>query len=128
MSNDLRTEGGCQCGAIRFAAEGAPLFVCNCHCRSCRKATGAAFSTWVGFADEKVSWTHGAPAFHASSPGVRRGFCAACGTPLTYSSDKWPGETHFLIGVIDDPAPFVPRKDVFTEDALDWAPRTRGEA
>lgn len=120
-SNDIVYRGGCQCGAVRFETSGAPKFVANCHCRSCRKATGAAFSTWVGFDNAAVRWTTPAPAFYASSDGVRRGHCASCGTPLSYEGEKWAGETHFLIGVFDDPSAFVPRTDVFTEDALPWA-------
>ena len=113
--------GGCQCGAVRFETTGEPKFVCNCHCQSCRQATGAAFSTWVGFEDAQVRWLTRPPAFYASSPGVKRGSCSACGTPLTYAGDKWPGETHFLIGVFDDDRAFTPSKEVFTEDALGWA-------
>ena len=114
-------EGGCQCGRMRFETQGAPVFVSRCHCRSCRRATGAAFSTWVGFKEDQVRWRGDGPAFYASSPGVQRGFCNACGAPLTYAGDQWPGETHILIGAFDDPSGFVPRKDVFTEDALSWA-------
>ncbi len=113
--------GGCQCGAHRFEAIGTPKFVSKCHCKSCRKATGAAFSTWVGFKSQHVSWVTKEPTFHASSNGVQRGFCAQCGTPLTYAGEKWPGEIHFLIGTFDDPNAFIPNKNVFTEDALDWA-------
>ena len=122
MASDVTYQGGCQCGAIRFEAAGAPKFVSNCHCNSCRKATGAGFSTWVGFTNDHVRWLTKEPNFHASSPGVQRGFCAACGTPLTYAGEKWAGETHFMIGVFDDPAAFTPRSEVFTEDALPWAP------
>jgi len=122
MENEaMKHQGGCQCGAVRFETAGAPRFVANCHCKSCRKATGAAFSTWVGFKDKQIRWLTNAPSFHASSPGVRRGFCAACGTPLTYAGEKWSGETHFLIGVFDEPTAFTPGNNVFTEDALDWA-------
>lgn len=113
--------GACQCGAVRFETTGKPKFVSNCHCQSCRKATGAAFSTWVGFQDEQISWLTRAPSFHASSQGVKRGFCPQCGTPLTYAGEQWPGETHLMIGVFDNPATFSPRKEVFTEDALPWA-------
>lgn len=118
---EMKHEGGCQCGAVRFRTEGAPKFVANCHCRSCRKATGAAFSTWVGFHDDQVRWTKGAPSFHASSPGVKRGFCSTCGAPLTYAGEKWPGETHLVIGAFDEDSAFTPRDEVFTEDALPWA-------
>ena len=34
-------EGGCLCGAIRFAIEGPVLDCASCHCRSCRKASSA---------------------------------------------------------------------------------------
>ena len=113
--------GGCQCGAVRFELEGDPRFVSNCHCLSCRKATSAAFSTWVGFKNEQVTWNAATPGFYASSPDVKRGFCPRCGTPLTYSGKDWDGETHFLIGAFDHPTSFVPRIEVFTEDALPWA-------
>lgn len=112
--------GGCQCGAVRFRTHGAPRFVSNCHCASCRKATGAAFSTWVGFKDANTEWTAPAASFYASSPNVQRGFCAACGTPLSYAGSKWPGEIHFLAGVFDDAAAFTPAHEIFTEDALPW--------
>ncbi len=121
MADDVTYVGGCQCGAARFEATGTPKFVSNCHCQSCRKATGAAFSTWVGFKADHVRWLTGEPSHHASSPGVQRGFCAACGTPLTYAGEQWAGETHFMIGVFDDPSVFTPRSEVFTEDALPWA-------
>ena len=116
-------QGGCLCGAVRFEAEGAPKFIANCHCNSCRKATGAAFSTWVGFSDANIRWLKNAPAFHQSSPGVERGFCRDCGTPLTYAGAQWPDETHFLIGVFDAPESYTPSGDVFADDALPWAQR-----
>jgi hypothetical protein len=53
--------------------------------------------------------------------GVKRGFCRSCGTPLSYESDKWPGEHHFLIGVFDDPKAFTPTSDFMKEEALSWA-------
>lgn len=112
--------GGCHCGKVRFQAKAAPKFVSRCHCDSCRRTTGAAFSTWVGFAAENVAWTGAAPSFYESSKGVRRGFCASCGTPLSYESDKWAGERHFLIGAFDDPAAFTPTSDYLREEGLAW--------
>jgi len=112
--------GGCHCGAVRFEAHGDPKFVSNCHCHSCRKTTGAAFSTWIGFPDGQVRWVTERSRY-AGAPGVDRGFCAACGTPLSYASDKWPGETHFLIGVMDRPEDYAPTGDAFAGEALAWA-------
>ncbi|NWG92293.1 MAG: GFA family protein [Parvularculaceae bacterium] len=114
-------EGGCHCRQVRFRAAGAPKFVSRCHCESCRRTTGGAFSTWVGFPADAVEWTAGAPVFYASSMGVKRGFCRSCGTPLSYESDRWPGERHFLIGVFDEPKAFTPTSDYMKEEALAWA-------
>ena len=115
-----RATGGCQCGAVRFETAGDPQFVAHCHCAACRKATGAAFSTWVGYLDAQIDWD-GDRSIYASSEGVKRGYCAKCGTPLSYAGAKWPGETHILIGVFDDPATFTPKGAVFTDEALPWA-------
>lgn len=117
--------GGCQCNAVRFEARGTPRFVANCHCKACRRATAAAFSTWVGFVSEQVAW-HGERAIFESSPGVQRGYCRACGTPLSYSGEKWPGETHLLIGAFDHPGTLVPSGDAFEAEKLPWTPLVGG--
>jgi hypothetical protein len=113
--------GACQCGAHRFETSGEPRFVANCHCQDCRRATGAAFSTWVGWTEKQVRWTTESPASFASSPGVERGFCKQCGTPLTYCGSDWPGEVHILIGTYDEPDSFAPSGSVFIDEGLDWA-------
>lgn len=117
--------GGCQCGAVRFEARGTPRFVANCHCQACRRATAAAFSTWVGFESARIAW-HGERAIYESSPGVQRGYCRACGTPLSYSGKKWPGETHLLIGAFDTPGNLVPAGDAFEAEKLPWTQLVAG--
>ena len=113
--------GGCQCGALRFTARGAPKFSANCHCKDCRRATGAPFSTWVGYDTEKVSW-QGERAIFESSATVQRGFCPVCGTPVSYSGKKWASETHLLVGCFDEPAGLAPGSDSFTGEKLPWSP------
>lgn len=113
-------EGGCQCGAVRFIVQATPKFVARCHCAACRKATGGAYSVWVGFKESEIEWTAGAPAVYESSRGVRRGFCKSCGTPLSYQGEKWPGELHLTIGAFDEPEAFTPKGDAFPDEALPW--------
>lgn len=122
MTGGAVRSGGCQCGAVRFEAIGAPKFVGNCHCTDCRKATGAAFSTYVGFLSDQVRWSGEARKTSESSSGVKRGFCGKCGSPLSYQGYKWAGETHLFIGGFDDPSGLVPTGDVFSHEALAWAP------
>ena len=77
--------GGCQCGAVRFVVEGPLGRASICHCRMCQKAFGAFYGPFVSA--PKVRWTTGAPKYFASSNRVRRGFCEACGTPLSFEPD-----------------------------------------
>ena len=74
--------GGCFCGAVRYEYEGPENWVGHCHCESCRRNCSAPFTTFVGVPRDKVRMTGAAPAVYESSPGVRRLFCARCGTPV----------------------------------------------
>lgn len=111
--------GGCACGRVRFEAHGEPKFVSNCHCRDCRRATGAPFSTWIGFDAVNVTW-RGQRAIQESSPSVKRGYCADCGTPLSYSGKQWSAETHLLVGTFDTAERFIPASDTFAAEKLPW--------
>jgi len=116
---DAIRQGGCACGAVRYTARGTPKFISNCHCADCRRCTAAPFSTWVGYDTPQVTWTGERAIFH-SSPDVSRGYCAQCGTPLSYSGRKWAQETHLLIGTFDRQQDLVPTEDTMVEDHLPW--------
>ena len=111
--------GKCHCGRISFAAAGDPLWVAHCHCNSCRRSTGAPVTTFIGFNRQQVSFT-GDRKIYNSSPDVYRGFCENCGTPLSYESDRSPGEIHFYISVIDTPQAFIPNRHVFYDEHIPW--------
>ena len=112
--------GGCRCGAIRYLAEGDPLWVAHCHCESCRRTTGTALVTYAGYDRDRVSFTEGRPAGYASSPGVTRSFCGICGTPLAYEGARWPDEIHLLLCTLDDPESLEPQGHVYTAEQLRW--------
>lgn len=112
--------GRCLCGAVRFEARGAPVWVGYCHCLSCRRNTGSAVATFVGFREEQVIYTEGERSFYASSPGVRRGFCAACGTPLTYEAERYPGEIHLYLSTLDETQRYEPQFHVYFAERVPW--------
>ena len=112
--------GRCLCGSTRFVAGAAALWSCYCHCDSCRRATASPVTVFVGFPAVAVTFTGEGLAHHASSPGVERGFCQACGTPLWYRSDRWPGEVHVYAATLDDPAAFPPTFHVHWAEKLPW--------
>jgi hypothetical protein len=111
--------GGCQCGAVRYAFSAEPIDPHICHCRMCQKAFGSFFAPLTGVALDDIRWTKGQPAFFRSSNLAERGFCAACGTPLTFryfDSDI----INIAIGSLDDPAGVKPGKQYGTEGRMSW--------
>ena len=95
-------EGGCQCGAARYALSAAPVRAEFCHCRMCRRAVGNVFAAFADVRREDFRWLTPPPAAYASSAHVRRGFCAACGTPLTYDAVGEP-TIAVTLGSLDEP-------------------------
>lgn len=111
--------GGCQCGAVRFHASrlGRPSI---CHCRMCQKASGNFFAPLISVYERHFEWTRGAPARFRSSENIQRGFCSACGTPLTY---EHPQGMEIAIGAFDEPALLEPEVQVNHQHALPWIER-----
>ena len=112
--------GRCLCGAVPFTAVGDPLWVAHCHCHSCRRNTGSAVATFVGFRREQVRYLSGERSIHESSPGVRRGFCATCGTPLSYEADRAGGEIHLYLCTLDNPDDFPASGHVHHAERVAW--------
>jgi len=101
MTNDT-VPGACLCGAVRFQLRLPSRWVAHCHCSFCRRAHGAAFVTWAGFASDRFALAPDSlpPAWYASSPGARRAFCPRCGSPMLFESTRWPGEVHVARALI----------------------------
>ena len=113
-------KGSCQCGAIQFQIEGEPKWVAHCHCVDCRRATGAAASTYVGSEREQAKFLTGTPKAYLSSKGVRRTFCGECGSPIAYEGERWPSEIHFFVGLFERAEDLVPQAQVFEAERLPW--------
>lgn len=114
------------CGAVRYEATGEPLVVGHCHCSSCRRHTGAPVVTFVAFEVNQIQFPKGNRKIYNSSPGVGRGFCAQCGTPLTWEAesvrpkgvDKRIIEVH--ISTLDNPDAYIPDRHWFHSERILW--------
>jgi hypothetical protein len=109
--------GGCQCGAVRFHVEGNLGEPSICHCRMCQKAFGGFFAPLVSTLGAKLTWTRGAPSYFQSSNFVKRGFCAKCGTPLSYEA---PDGIALAIGAFDHPDMLAPKVQFGVEGKLPY--------
>lgn len=119
-------EGGCLCGAVRFAVTGEPLNVAWCHCESCRRHSGAPVSVFLAVRRDEFAVSKGEITKYNSSPGRWRGFCGRCGSTLTCEGNANSPEVHLHIGSIDDAARFVPTRHIFPEERLPWLHLTDG--
>lgn len=109
--------GGCQCGAIRFACDTDKMIESSvCYCRMCQKAVGNYSAPYVSFQKGAVTWTRGQRKHFRSSNFASRGFCADCGTPLTF---EFAGhEPSIACGALDDPAALPPTLQCGVEGML----------
>ena len=92
----------------------------SCHCGLCRRASGAAFLTFVHFPKDAFTWTAGAPTRYRSSPTAERGFCARCGGTLTMHEPVLDDRVQVALGSLDRPGDVKPDDHVWTQSQLPW--------
>lgn len=121
MSEGDRVEGGCHCGAVRYAVAGAPARVGLCHCADCRRSAGAPMVAWAVFGEDQVQVLQGAVSTYASSEHGRRSFCPACGTGLWYTNAVvFEGLVDIQAATLDDPDRFPPTEQIQTAERIGW--------
>jgi len=112
-------QGGCFCGAVRYEFSTDPKSLVHCHCKDCRRTSGAPSLAWVIIPAEGFKWLSGEPKSFASSPPVTRTFCGICGTTLTYLYEK-SSNIDVTTASLDDPDGFAPIKEIWVEQRLGW--------
>ncbi|MCB1480114.1 MAG: GFA family protein [Rhodobiaceae bacterium] len=118
MSTQAYT-GGCQCGAVRYRIDGPLTNAHVCHCRMCQKAAGNYFMPLANAQKADFRLTRGTLAVFSSSQSVERGFCAKCGTPLTFDTVT-AAHLNVVLGSLDDPAAVQPEVQYGTESKMPW--------
>jgi len=124
--DEPRYNGGCLCGSVRYEVSGPGSNLCYCHCNSCRRAAGAPVVPWGTFPSASFLVTRGTLTEYRSSPPVLRGFCAACGSSLTYRHATRPAEIDVTLATLDEAAGFAPRRHLWVGDKLPWVSITDG--
>ena len=116
--------GGCACGAIRYACTAEPVFMGNCHCRDCQRATGSAYFAAVVVREAAFELVRGDPSWHESQADrghtIRRAFCPKCGSPVFIQNGASPKTRVLYAGSLDDPSWYKPSRDFFVASAQPW--------
>ena len=112
-------KGACLCGAVTIEVDGELPPPDACHCSQCRRQSGHFWAstdvprTRVTIRGEaNLTWFQ-------SSPKVRRGFCATCGSFLFWDP---PGRDRIAIamGAFEAPTGTRLEKHIFTADKGDY--------
>ena len=109
----------CLCGAVTFTVTGDLPDISACHCRACRKHSGH-FEASVDVPRTALSITgQDHVKWYQSSPKVRRGFCATCGSTLFWDPvfQDW---TSIAMGAFDTPTKTRLAQHIFVADKGDY--------
>ena len=118
-----QAEGGCLCGDLRYTLTGPSLFVSQCCCKDCQKATGTGHTTIIGVHNSQLEMRGEVTTFTnegETGGSVTRHFCGRCGGRL-YTSGDLPGEFIMVqAGSLDDPSLVEPESVIYLKDAPIW--------
>ena len=113
--------GGCLCGGVKYRIDGPMRDVIECHCNRCRRTSGHHLAATQARADdielersETLAWF--APVDH---PGVRYGFCRACGSSLFWTAEG-SGAWSVCAGTLDPPTGLRTVATWFADQASDY--------
>ncbi|MFT6102141.1 MAG: hypothetical protein ACJATV_000038 [Granulosicoccus sp.] len=113
-------KGSCLCGQVTYEIIGKVGEVVHCHCRTCRKAHGAAFSSVAPVNDDEIKIQgEESLSFYASSKGKKRYFCSGCGTQVYAKQD---GAKHIILrlGSLDDDPRAIEKKHIWLSQKAPW--------
>ena len=113
--------GSCLCGAVAYEVGAGAGPIVHCHCATCRKAHGSAFSSLAAVPRAAFRWTRGESQLSAyeSSPGKLRRFCARCGSQIV--AERVGRDTVMLrLGCLDTPIVDKPRCHIWRSDGASW--------
>lgn len=123
--NSFPAEGGCDCRAIRYRIESAPLFVHCCHCRWCQRESGASFALNAMIEADRVTPLGEAPELvdtpSESGDGQIIARCPHCRIAVwsNYSA-AGPLVDFVRVGTLDNPDLLPPDIHIFTASKQPW--------
>ncbi len=114
--------GRCQCGAVRYEVDAAPIEVYVCHCTECRKQSSSAFGISVIVPSDALRILQGTPTIWsrptATGKKLSCAFCGTCGSRLWHAND--PSEETLSIkgGSLETPIDLSHAFHIWTQSKL----------
>jgi hypothetical protein len=115
--------GSCQCGAVTYTVSAEPLFTYACHCGSCQKRTGSAFSLGLVIATEALdlkgaltTWSRVSDQGNTNT----RYSCASCGNIIYGIGNTSPDLAKLQAGTLEDTGAVEPEVHMWTSKKQRW--------
>jgi hypothetical protein len=123
--NAFPADGGCDCRAVRFRLQTAPLFVNCCHCRWCQRESGAAFALNAMIeADRVINLGVEPEIVHTPSDsglGQKIARCPTCRVAVwSHYAGSGPVVKFVRVGTLDNPDGLPPDAHIFTASKQPW--------
>jgi len=120
-----KIRGACLCKSVRYATEAEPAAVVVCHCVTCQKNTGSAFSLNIAVPTVTLQIEGSTLVRYEDNTGASgkpfyRSFCSRCGSPIGASGDAYPGLTFLKAGTLDDPSWVKPSAHLWCDERQPW--------
>lgn len=96
-------DGLCHCQNVKFEIQQDELFVRYCYCTTCRKLSGADYSS-VARVDRqlfKVLKGEDSLAIYESRPGKVRCYCSKCYSPIYVTTNNEPSFLRIRLGLLE---------------------------
>ncbi|MFT5593451.1 MAG: hypothetical protein ACI8SR_001832 [Oceanicoccus sp.] len=112
--------GSCLCGSVKYEISGSVGEIVHCHCNTCKKAHGAAFSSVsaVQDCDFNLLSTYHLKSYE-SSTGKHRYFCSNCGSQIYAKRDK---TSHVILrlGSLDSDIYSQEKEHIWVSQKSNW--------
>ena len=117
--------GGCLCGSVRYRSNAEPVLQAVCHCQTCRKNSGSAFSFNVAVPEDSLSVEGDHLRTYedhsgASRQAFLRKFCDRCGSHVFSHGPAYGALAFIKAGTLDDPSWVAPELHIWCSEKLPW--------
>jgi hypothetical protein len=112
--------GSCLCGSVKYEISGKVGDIIHCHCQTCRKAHGSAFSSIASVQDKgfKLSGAEHLKSYESSN-GKHRYFCSNCGTQI-YAKRENTAHVILRLGSLDSDIDSVEKEHIWVSQKASW--------
>lgn len=113
--------GSCLCGAVAYEVDSGAGSIMHCHCETCRKTHGSAFSSVMPVPRERFRFVRGEDLLSVfeSSPGKFRKFCSRCGSHIVAQRTD-ASVTLLRLGCLDTAVEADNACHIWRSDAASW--------